>query len=115
MIYDMVSREKVLKKRDEVIGGFDSSDYVTARIYARTRDGVAVPISLVHHKDTPIDGTAPALLYGYGSYGASMDPYFSASRLSLLDRGFVYAIAHIRGGQAARVASRISEATCWVA
>ncbi len=97
--YDMVSREKVLRKRDEVLGGFDSSDYVTVRLYARARDGVAVPISLVHHKDTPIDGTAPALLYGYGSYGASMDPYFSASRLSLLDRGFVYAIAHIRGGQ----------------
>ncbi|NNE47690.1 MAG: S9 family peptidase, partial [Rhodothermales bacterium] len=97
--YDMVSRKKVLKKRDEVLGGFESSDYVTARIYARARDGVAVPISLVHHTGTPIDGTAPVLLYGYGSYGASMDPYFSASRLSLLDRGFVYAIAHIRGGQ----------------
>jgi oligopeptidase B len=97
--YDMVDRGKELRKRDEVLGGFDPSDYVTMRLYARARDGVAVPISLVYRKSTPIDGTAPTLLYGYGSYGASMDPYFSAARLSLLERGFVYAIAHVRGGQ----------------
>ncbi len=97
--YDVVARKKELRKQDEVLGGFDPSDYITMRLYARARDGVAVPISVVYRKGTPIDGTAPLLLYGYGSYGASMDPYFSAARLSLLDRGFVYAIAHIRGGQ----------------
>ncbi len=97
--YDVNSRQRELKKQDEVLGGFDRSNYVTMRLYARATDGVAVPISLVYHRDTPINGTAPLLLYGYGSYGSSMDPYFSASRLSLLDRGFVYAIAHVRGGQ----------------
>lgn len=97
--YDMAAREKTLLKQDEVPGGFDSADYVTERVFAEARDGARVPISIVRRTGTPVDGTAPLLLYGYGSYGASMDPTFSASRLSLLDRGFVYAIAHIRGGQ----------------
>ena len=97
--YNMATREKQLLKQDEVPGGFDPSEYVTERIYAPARDGVQVPISLVRHKNTPVNGTAPLLLYGYGSYGYSMDATFSPSRLSLLDRGFVYAIAHIRGGQ----------------
>jgi oligopeptidase B len=86
-------------KQQEVVGTFDSSNYKSERKMIPARDGVMVPISIVYHKDTQIDGTAPLLLYGYGSYGSSMDPYFSSVRLSLLDRGFVYAIAHIRGGQ----------------
>lgn len=97
--YDMVSREKTLLKQQEVLGGFNPADYRSERIMARARDGVEVPVSLVYHKDTPIDGSSPCLLYGYGSYGLSMDPSFSMSRLSLLNRGFVYAIAHIRGGE----------------
>lgn len=97
--YNMATREKVLLKQDEVPGRFDASDYVTERIYAHARDGVRVPISLVRHKNTPVDGTAPLLLYGYGSYGYGLDATFSAPRLSLLDRGFIYAVAHIRGGQ----------------
>ena len=97
--YDMNTRQKTLLKEDEVLGGFDKSNYVTERLYATARDGVAVPISLVYRKGTPVNGTAPLLLYGYGSYGANMDATFNAARLSLIDRGFVYAIAHIRGGQ----------------
>ncbi|MHC5110812.1 MAG: S9 family peptidase [Planctomycetota bacterium] len=97
--YDMETRQKTLKKQDEVLGGFDSADYVTDRLYAPARDGVKVPISIVYRKGTSRDGTNPLLLYAYGSYGASMDAGFSSSRISLLDRGFVFAIAHIRGGQ----------------
>ena len=97
--YSMDTREQTLLKRDEVLGGFDPADYETERHYATARDGTRIPISLVHHQDTPLDGTAPLLVYGYGSYGASMDATFSHARLSLLDRGWVYAIAHIRGGQ----------------
>lgn len=97
--YDMAARDKTLLKRDEVLGGFDPADYRTERLWAPARDGVAVPISVVYHVDTPRDGSAPLLLYGYGSYGYSMDAGFSAARLSLLDRGFVYAIAHVRGGE----------------
>ena len=97
--YDMASKERTLLKRQEVLGDFESENYVTERLYATARDGVNVPISLVYHKDTALDGSAPLLLYGYGSYGASMDATFSSTRLSLLDRGFVYAIAHIRGGE----------------
>lgn len=100
-IYDfnMDTKERVLLKQSEVVGDFASSDYKTERIMATARDGAQVPVSIVYHKDTPIDGTAPCLLYAYGSYGSNMEPYFSSTRLSLLDRGFVYAIAHIRGGQ----------------
>ena len=97
--YDMATRERVLRKRQEVPSGHDASDYVTRRILAPARDGETVPVSIVHHKSTPIDGTAPLFLYGYGSYGIAMPAGFSTSRLSLVDRGFVYAIAHIRGGK----------------
>ncbi len=97
--YDMTTRKKVLLKQDEVLGGFSSDNYETRRIYAKARDGAAVPISLVCRKGMKQDGQSPLLLYAYGSYGASMDAGFSAARISLLDRGFVYAIAHIRGGQ----------------
>ena len=97
--YNMRTREKEVLKQQEVLGGFDQANYRSERIYAKARDGVEVPISLVYHKDTPIDGSAPCLLYGYGSYGASMDPSFRHTRLTLLNRGFVWAIAHIRGGE----------------
>ena len=97
--YDMVTKAKTLKKQQEVLGGYDSKDYVTERLYATAKDGTKVPISLVYKKGFKKDGKAPLLLYGYGSYGASMDASFGSTRLSLLNRGFVYAIAHIRGGQ----------------
>lgn len=97
--YDMVTRQQVLLKRQEVLGGYDPANYRTERLWATARDGVKVPISIVYHKDFKKDGTQPLLLYGYGSYGASTDPYFSSMRLSLLDRGFAFAIAHIRGGE----------------
>ncbi len=96
--YNMRTRERELKKQQEVLGGYDSSLYASARIFAVSHDGVKIPISLVYKKGLKRDGSAPAWLYGYGSYGISIDPVFSSARLSLLDRGFVYAIAHIRGG-----------------
>jgi oligopeptidase B len=94
--YDMSTRQKTLLKRDEILGGFDPANYVTERFYTTARDGVRVPVSLVSRKGTA--RPAPTLLAGYGSYGSSSDPSFSSDRLSLLDRGFVFAIAHIRGG-----------------
>jgi oligopeptidase B len=97
--YNMVTKERDLLKRQEILGGFDPADYRSERVYAKARDGAMVPISLVYHKDTKIDGTAPCVLYGYGSYGANMEPSFRMTRLSLLNRGFVWAIAHIRGGE----------------
>ena len=97
--YSMKTRERVLRKQQEVLGAFNKDDYQTDRLYAPARDGKKVPVSIVYKKDTPIDGTAPLLLYSYGSYGSSLDAAFSSSRLSLLDRGFVFAIAHIRGGE----------------
>ena len=97
--YDMETREKNLLKQEEVLGGFSSEDYETKRVYATAQDGVQVPISLVYRKGLEMNGENPALLYGYGSYGFSQDARFSSARLSLLDRGFVFAIAHIRGGQ----------------
>jgi len=97
--YDVNTKAFDIKKQTKVLGGFNKEDYVTERIYADARDGVKVPVSLMYHKNTKIDGTAPLMLYGYGSYGNSMDPFFSSSRLSLVDRGFVYAIAHVRGGE----------------
>jgi oligopeptidase B len=98
--YDMVTRQKTLLKQQEVVGGHDPSDYHSERIWAKAADGVLVPISLVYKKSTfKKDGNQPLLLYSYGSYGYSMDPYFSSNRLSLLQRGFVFAIAHIRGGE----------------
>lgn len=96
--YNMETRERELKKRQQVLGGYDPQLYQSERIYAAAPDGVEVPISLVYKKGFVRDGRAPMLLYGYGSYGISIDPSFSSDRLSLLDRGFVYAIAHIRGG-----------------
>jgi oligopeptidase B len=95
--YNMATRQKTLLKRDEILGGFDPANYVTERLYTTARDGIRVPVSVVYRKG--IARPAPLLLYGYGSYGSSTDPTFSSDRLSLLDRGFVYAIAHIRGGQ----------------
>ncbi|MEO5906293.1 MAG: S9 family peptidase [Saprospiraceae bacterium] len=97
--YNVETKDKLMLKQQEVLGEFDPADYRSERIMAKVRDGVEVPVSIVYHKDTPIDGTSPCLLYGYGSYGYSMDPAFSMTRLSLLNRGFVYAIAHIRGGE----------------
>ena len=97
--YDMTTRERTLVKQQEVLGGFDPARYRTERLWATARDGMRVPVSVVYARETRIDGSAPLLVYGYGSYGASMDASFSSARLSLLDRGFVYAIAHIRGGQ----------------
>ncbi len=96
--YNMETREKSLLKQEEVVGDFNPDNYVTERHYATARDGVKVPISLVYRKGIEKDGANPLLLHGYGSYGASREPTFSSSRLSLLDRGFVYAIPHIRGG-----------------
>jgi oligopeptidase B len=96
--YDMAARTRTLVKRQEVQGGFDAGAYVTRRIFARADDGEMVPISLLHRADTPIDGTAPLLAYGYGAYGHAIDAAFSSNRLSLVDRGFVYAILHVRGG-----------------
>ena len=98
--YDVVSKTKALLKRQEVLGGeFKPENYEAKRLWAKAQDGVMVPISVVYKKGIKLDGSNPALIYAYGSYGSSMDPYFSATRLSLLDRGFVYAIAHVRGGQ----------------
>ncbi len=97
--YDMNGKEKKLMKEQPVLGGFKKGEYVTERVYAVARDGVKVPISIVYKKGLARDGKAPLLLYAYGSYGLSTDAGFSSNRLSLLDRGFVYAIAHIRGGQ----------------
>lgn len=96
--YDMRSRERVLLKQQPVLGGYDASRYASERIAATAPDGTAVPISLVYRRDLPRDGSARGYLYGYGSYGLSMPIGFRSSRLSLLDRGFVYAIAHVRGG-----------------
>src|SRR5258708_6915377 len=96
--YDMATRARTLRKRQEIPSGHNPSDYVTTRIMAKSHDGAEVPISILHRKDLTRDGKAPLLLYGYGSYGMAMPASFSANRLSLVDRGFVYAIAHIRGG-----------------
>jgi oligopeptidase B len=96
--YDMATRTRTLRKRQAIPSGHDPADYVTTRIMAVSHDGAEVPISLLHQRDFKRDGTAPLLLYGYGSYGMAMPASFNANRLSLVDRGFVYAIAHIRGG-----------------
>ena len=96
--YDMNTKEKTLLKQQEVLGDFDPSNYSTERHFATARDGTKVPISLVYRKGLDKDGNNPLLLSGYGSYGSSREPTFSSVRLSLLDRGFVYAIPHIRGG-----------------
>ena len=97
--YEMDARTRELKKQDEVLGGYDPFLYESERIFAKAADGTPVPISIVYKKGLTKDGGNPLLLYGYGSYGINSDPYFSSNRLSLLDRGFIYAIAHIRGGE----------------
>ncbi|KAL0358243.1 UNVERIFIED_CONTAM: Protease 2, partial [Sesamum calycinum] len=97
--YDMNSGISVLKKIDVVLGGFESANYITERQWATAADGTQIPISIVYRKDlVKLDGSDALLLYGYGSYEVCIDPYFKASRLSLLDRGFIFAIAHVRGG-----------------
>ncbi|UWU77326.1 S9 family peptidase [Bradyrhizobium huanghuaihaiense] len=96
--YDMVKRTRTLRKRQEIPSGHNAADYVTTRIMAKAQDGAEVPVSILHRRGLKLDGTAPLLLYGYGSYGMAMPASFNANRLSLVDRGFVYAIAHIRGG-----------------
>mgnify|MGYP001245315754 FL=1 len=96
--YDMATRQRVLRKRQEIPSGHDPAAYVTTRITVKAHDDAEVPVSILHRRDLVRDGSAPLLLYGYGSYGMAMPASFSANRLSLVDRGFVYAIAHIRGG-----------------
>ena len=121
--YDMASRTRVLRKTQEVPSGHDPADYVTARVFAPAEDGETVPVSLLYRKNTPLDGSAPVLLYGYGAYGIAMPASFSTNRLSLVDRGFIYAIAHIRGGKdkgygwyrAGRRAEKINTFTDFVA
>jgi oligopeptidase B len=97
--YDMTTRARTLLKRQPVLGDFDSANYESERLFVTAEDGAKVPISLVHRKGIELDGSNPCLLYGYGAYGISIDPTFSSHRLSLLDRGMIFAIAHIRGGQ----------------
>lgn len=96
--YDMVTRARALRKRQAIPSGHNPADYATTRIMAKAHDGAEVPVSILHRRDLKRDGSAPLLLYGYGSYGAAMPASFAANRLSLVDRGFVYAIAHVRGG-----------------
>jgi oligopeptidase B len=97
--YDMAERTRVLRKRQEIPSGHNADDYVTRRLFAPAKDGETVPVSILYKKGTPLDGSAPLFLYGYGSYGISIPASFSTTRLSLVDRGFIFAIAHIRGGK----------------
>ena len=96
---DLTSGKKRLLKADRVLGGFNADHYASSRMMVAARDGTEIPVSLVYRKETPLDGSAATLLYAYGSYGASMDPWFRSSIISLLDRGFIYAIVHVRGGE----------------
>jgi oligopeptidase B len=96
--FDIATGEHLVRKRQPVLGGYDATQYVSERLHATAPDGTSIPLSLVYRRDTPRDGTAPLLLYGYGSYGISVPVSFSSNRLSLLDRGVIYAIAHVRGG-----------------
>lgn len=98
--FNMETREKTVLKEMEVLGGkFDKDNYKTERLWATATDGTKIPMSVIYRKGIKMDGKNPSLIYGYGSYGATIDPYFSTVRLSLLDRGFIYAIAHVRGGE----------------
>ena len=98
--FNMKTKEKTVKKEQEVLGGkFDKDNYKSERIWAAADDGTRIPMSVVHHKDIKRDGTNPVLQYAYGSYGSTIDPYFSTVRLSLLDRGFIFVLAHVRGGE----------------
>jgi oligopeptidase B len=94
----MDQRTRQLRQQDEVLGGYDPANYVTARLWATAADGIQVPISIVHRKELQLNGNNPTLLRGYGAYGITWDPGFDANRISLLDRGFVWGLAHIRGG-----------------
>jgi oligopeptidase B len=96
--YDLATRTRVLRKRQQIPSGHDPAAYVTRRVLAPAADGDSVPVSLLYRKTTPLDGTAPALVYGYGAYGIAMQAAFFSNRLSLVDRGFVFAVAHVRGG-----------------
>ncbi|HEY8227510.1 MAG TPA: S9 family peptidase [Pyrinomonadaceae bacterium] len=121
--YDMNTGKTTLLKQTEVPGGFDRANYQSERVFATASDGTKIPMSVVYRKGTKLDGSAPLLLYGYGSYGISIPPTFSSSRLSLLDRGVVYAIAHIRGGgelgeewrQAGRMMNKINTFSDFIA
>jgi oligopeptidase B len=97
--YNMTNGERTLMKQDEVLGDFDPDNYQSERLYASADDGTKIPVSLVYRKGITLDGSNPLLLYAYGSYGRSSDPHFNSVRLSLIDRGFIFAIAHVRGGQ----------------
>ncbi|HEX4807909.1 MAG TPA: S9 family peptidase [Bryobacteraceae bacterium] len=96
--YDMAAQSRVLLKRQPVLGGYDPGEYTSERLFVPARDGARIPVSMVYRKGAVLDGHSPMLLYGYGSYGVIIEPAFSSARVSLLDRGFIYAIAHIRGG-----------------
>jgi oligopeptidase B len=121
--YDMKTGKATLLKQTEVPGGFDRANYQSERVFATASDGTKIPMSMVYRKGTKLDGSAPLLLYGYGSYGASIPPTFSSNRLSLLDRGVIYVIAHIRGGgelgedwrQAGRMMNKINTFTDFIA
>lgn len=121
--YDLTAHQSTLLKQTEVPGGFDRANYTSARVFATASDGTKIPISLVYRVGVKQEGSAPMLLYGYGSYGASISPAFSSSRLPLLDRGVVYAIAHIRGGgelgepwrEAGRMMNKINTFTDFIA
>jgi oligopeptidase B len=121
--YDMNTRKATLKKQNEVPGGFDKANYKSERVFATAADGTKIPMSMVYRRGVKLDGSAPLLLYGYGSYGASIPPTFSSSRLALLDRGVIYVIAHIRGGgemgeewrQAGRMMKKINTFTDFIA
>jgi oligopeptidase B len=121
--YDMNGRKATLLKQTEVPGGFDKNNYKAERVFATASDGTKIPMSVVYRKTVKLDGSAPLLLYGYGSYGISISPGFSASRLALLDRGVIYAIAHIRGGgelgepwrEAGRMMNKINTFTDFIA
>jgi oligopeptidase B len=98
--FNMATKESTVLKEQEVLGGkFDKNNYITERVWAKALDGTKIPVSLIYRKGIEMDGSNPLLQYGYGSYGSTIDPYFSSVRLSLLDRGFIYAIAHVRGGE----------------
>jgi len=121
--YDMNARKATLKKQTEIPGGFDKANYKSERVFATAADGTKIPMSMVYRRGVKLDGSAPLLLYGYGSYGYSIPPTFSSSRLSLLDRGVIYVIAHIRGGgelgeewrQAGRMMNKLNTFTDFIA
>ena len=96
--YDMDARTRVLRKKQEIPSGHDPANYITKRLMAEAHDGELIPVSILYKADTKINGSSPLMLYGYGSYGFSVPASFSPNRFSLVDRGYIYAVAHIRGG-----------------